>query len=54
MTNKLNTKYKQFLMRKDKKSILKKHFLRFLPEVIFRTTKIENPQVTRKQVQAHL
>lgn len=54
MTKQLNKQYKQFLLKKEKKAILKKQFNHFLPEVIFRTTKIENPKVTRSQILSHL
>lgn len=54
MTKQLAIQYKQFLLRKDRKGILKRHFTRFLPEVVFRTTKIENPEVTRSQIWSHL
>ena len=54
MTKQLTIQYKQFALRKDRTAILKKHFTHFLPEVVFRTTKIENPEVTRKQIQSHL
>lgn len=54
MTKQLTTQYKRFLLKTDKKTLLKSQFEKFLPEVVFRTTKIENPEVTRSQVQSHL
>lgn len=54
MTKQLNTQYKKFLSRTDKKQFLKRQFDRFLPEVVFRTTKMENPEITRSQIQTHL
>jgi len=54
MTKQLNTYYQRFLLKTNKKALLKSQFEQFLPEVVFRTTKIENPQVTRSQVQSHL
>jgi len=46
--------YRLFKDRKQTKSTLKRHFESFLPEVIYRTTRMENPKVTRKQINAFL
>lgn len=50
MTNKLKRTYRQFVRLKHREASLKRHFDLFLPEAIYRTTKIERPEVTRKQI----
>lgn len=50
MTKTLVKNYKSFLKSKNKKSRLVKFFHAFLPEVIFRTTKIEHGNVSRKKI----
>jgi hypothetical protein len=50
MTKKLRQSYQQFAQLKYKEVALKRFFALFLPEAIYRTTKIEYPEVTRKQI----
>lgn len=54
MTKQLAIQYKRFLLKTDKKALLKNQFEKFLPEAVFRTTKIENPEITRNQIESHL
>lgn len=46
--------YKKFQQQKQKQSLLNKFFNSFLPEAVYRTTKIENDDITRKQVNTYL
>jgi hypothetical protein len=48
MAKKLAKNYKSFLMLKNKKIRLERFFHAFLPEILFRSTKIEYPDITRK------
>jgi len=46
--------YRLFKDLKQQKDTLKRHFESFLPEVIYRTTRMEEPRVTRKQVNSFI
>jgi len=48
---KLVTSYKKYRIAKKKKSVLD-FFSAFMPEIIFRTTRLEGERVTRKKVSA--
>ena len=50
----LSANYKKFSLLKGKKSILTRFFHAFLPEAVYRNTKIEHPHVSRKTVSAYL
>lgn len=54
MTNVNKTKllkaYKKYKSKKTKKATVLSFFRAFIPEIIFRTTKLEGEQVTRKMV----
>lgn len=50
MTKQLKRTYKQFARLKDRRKLLQRFFDSFLPEAVYRTTKIEYPEVTRKQI----
>lgn len=50
MRKKLVKKYKKFIFLKKKKSLLGKFFNSFLPEVVYRSTKIEHPKALRKEI----
>ncbi len=54
MTKKLVRNYKTYLKLKNKKSKLEQFFHAFLPEMVFRSTKIEHPDVTRRTVNSAL
>jgi len=54
MTKELNKNYQSYRRMKNKKSKLALFFTAFLPEMIFRTTKIEHPHLTRKTVNSAL
>ncbi len=54
MKNQLVQNYKLFLSLKQKNVILKRYFNTFLSEAIYRTTKLEHKDVTRKQVNSYL
>lgn len=47
--NKLVKAYSQYRTRKNKSSVLE-FFRAFMPEIIFRTTKLEGEPVTRRMV----
>lgn len=46
---KLVTSYKKYSTAKNKKGVLE-FFRTFMPEIIFRTTKLEGESITRKKV----
>lgn len=48
---KLVKSYKKYRATKNKKGVLD-FFRVFMPEIIFRTTKLEGEQITRKKVSA--
>jgi hypothetical protein len=48
---KLVTSYKKYRTAKNKKGVLD-FFRVFMPEIIFRTTKLEGEPITRKKVSA--
>jgi|GEM_PF-926969 hypothetical protein len=48
----LRKRYQKFARVKNKVSRIIAHFEWFMPEMIFRTTKLEGEQVTRKLVRA--
>jgi len=48
----LNTAYSKYRTMKNKKSKVLGFFHAFIPEIIFRTTKLEGEPVTRKMVSA--
>ncbi len=48
---KLVKSYKKYRTTKNKKSVLD-FFRAFMPEIIFRTTKLEGESITRKKVAA--
>lgn len=50
MRNNLKKNYKTFLRVKKKQSILKRFFNAFLPEAVYRNTKIEHPKASRKDI----
>ncbi len=50
MVKKLKRTYQQFTQLKYKETALKRFFDLFLLEAIYRTTKIEYPKVTRKEI----
>lgn len=50
MTKKLVKNYKSYLKLKNKKTRLERFFHAFLPEILFRSTKIEHPDITRKTI----
>lgn len=50
MTKKLVRNYKSYLKLRNKKSKLERFFHAFLPEMVFRSTKIEHPHISRKTV----
>jgi len=50
MIKKLTKNYKSYLKLKNKKSRLERFFHAFLPEILFRSTKIEHPDITRKTI----
>ncbi len=50
MTNKLKRTYKQFAHAKQKKSLVQRFFNAFLPEAVYRNTKIEHPEASRKDI----
>lgn len=50
MRNNLKKNYKKFLRVKKKQSVLEKFFDAFLPEAVYRNTKIEHPKASRKDV----
>lgn len=49
MTNTLKNNYKKYLLKKKKNSALD-FFKSFMPEMIYRSTKLEGERITRKQV----
>lgn len=50
MTKKLVKNYQSYLKLKNKKLRLERFFNGFLPEILFRSTKIEHPAITRKTI----
>ncbi len=50
MTKKLKRTYKQFANSKKKKSSVQRFFNAFLPEAVYRNTKIEHPEASRKEI----
>lgn len=50
MRNQLKKTYKQFAHSKQKKSHLQRFFNGFLSEAVYRNTKIEHPQASRKEI----
>lgn len=50
MTKRLVKNYQPYLKLKNKKFKLEQFFHAFLPEMVFRSTKIEHPHITRKTV----
>ena len=54
MNKLLKAKYHKLLKAEDKDKLLEKHFLGFLAEAIFRSTKIEHVGITRRNVTDYL
>lgn len=54
MTNALRKNYREYKKIKNKKRLLDRFFRVFLNEAIFRTTKIEHPDVSRKTITSAL
>lgn len=54
MNEQIKTNYKIFSQMKKKQSALKRFFSAFLPEAVYRNTKIEHPEVSRKAVSSFL
>jgi hypothetical protein len=54
MRKSLSTNYKKFSSLKRKQSVLSRFFHAFLPEAVYRNTKIEHPHVSKKTVSAFL
>lgn len=54
MKNTLSINYKKFSSLKGKQSVLTRFFHVFLPEAVYRNTKIEHPNVSRKAVSSFL
>jgi hypothetical protein len=54
MGKSLSTNYKKFSLLKGKQSVLTRFFHAFLPEAVYRNTKIEHPRVSRKAVSSFL
>lgn len=50
MRNELNKNYKKFLILKKKQSVLQRFFNAFLNEAVYRNTKIEHPEASRKDI----
>lgn len=50
MTKQLKKTYKQFIHSKQKKSLVQQFFRAFLPEAVYRNTKIEHPEASRKDI----
>ena len=50
MTKKLVKNYHSFRRLKDKKNKLRQFLHDFLPEIVYRSTKIEHPKATRKSI----
>jgi len=50
MKNQLKKTYKQFAYSKQKKLLLKRFFSGFLSEAVYRNTKIEHPEASRKEI----
>lgn len=50
MKNKLMKTYKQFNQSRRKKTLVQRFFSVFLPEAVYRNTKIEHPKTSRKEV----
>lgn len=54
MTKKLQKTYKKFSKIKNKKTLLNKFFNAFLPEAVYRNTKIEHPEASKKKILSFL
>jgi len=54
MTKNLKRTYKQFIKYKQKKSLVQRFFSAFLPEAVYRNTKIEHPEASRKEILSFL
>jgi len=50
MTKQLKKTYKQFANSKQKKSLVRRFFSTFLSEAVYRNTKIEHPEASRKDI----
>lgn len=50
MRNNILKNYKKFINQKRKQSLLNRFFNYFLPEVIYRNTKIEHPESSKKDI----
>lgn len=50
MTKNLKKTYKQFARSRQKKSLVQRFFNAFLSEAVYRNTKIEHPEVSRKDI----
>lgn len=50
MNRQIKTNYKRFSRMKKKQSALKRFFYAFLPEAVYRNTKIEHPKASRKDI----
>jgi hypothetical protein len=50
MNRQIKTNYKIFSQMKKKQSALKRFFNVFLPEAVYRNTKIEHPEASRKEI----
>ncbi|KKP67024.1 MAG: hypothetical protein UR63_C0024G0013 [Candidatus Roizmanbacteria bacterium GW2011_GWC2_35_12] len=50
MNRQIKINYKIFFRMKKKQSALKRFFSVFLPEAVYRNTKIEHPEISRKDV----
>ena len=54
MKKTLSSNYKKFILLKGRRSVLMRYFHTFLPEAIYRNTKIEHPNVSKKIVESFL
>ena len=50
MNRQIKANYKKFSRMKKKQSALNRFFNAFLPEAIYRNTKIEHPKASRKDI----
>lgn len=50
MNRQIKANYKRFSQMKKKQSALKRFFSAFLPEAVYRNTKIEHPEASRKDI----
>lgn len=50
MNKQIRTNYKRFSQMRQKQSALRRFFSAFLPEAVYRNTKIEHPEASRKDI----